>query len=244
MTGVLPQLRLKPLAGERTYGVVTPAELVGSPRAELGVTRQWISGTGSVVLEPGQRFPDEVVTVISTILRFDNAVDAQAWTRQSVARALMPVHLPVDGPIPSDLVVVRTPGDLGELQYLAFFTNGHTAFALQMVAGGPGGHDKEFVRLVQDWTRQTAVPPTSALSTSESPDRCVAAGDRSITVPAAIGRPLGEAIIAMQQAGLRVVGTGTPEGDPTGSEAIVRAQKPSPGERVPLGACIGFRTAR
>ncbi len=85
---------------------------------------------------------------------------------------------------------------------------------------------------------------TFAFSTPDSPDQCVADGDRSITVPAAVGRPLSEAIIVMQQAGLHVVGTGTHEGDPTGPEAVVRAQKPRAGERVPLGACIGFRTDR
>jgi hypothetical protein len=84
---------------------------------------------------------------------------------------------------------------------------------------------------------------TFAFSTPDSPDQCVADGDWSITVPDAVGRPLREAIIAMQQAGLRVVGTGTPEGDPTASEAVVQAQEPPAGERVPRGACIGFRTA-
>jgi hypothetical protein len=85
---------------------------------------------------------------------------------------------------------------------------------------------------------------TFAFSTPDSPDQCVADGNRSITVPDAVGRPLSEAIIAMQQAGLHVVGTGTPEDDPTGPEAVVRAQEPPAGERVPSGACVGFRTAR
>lgn len=84
---------------------------------------------------------------------------------------------------------------------------------------------------------------TFAFSTPDSPEQCVADGDRAITVPDAVGRPLGAAIIAMQQAGLRVVGTGTPEGDPTGSRAVVRSQEPPAGGRVPLDACVGFRTA-
>lgn len=84
---------------------------------------------------------------------------------------------------------------------------------------------------------------TFALSTPDSPDQCVADGDRSITVPNVVGRPLTDAITAMQQAGLQVVGTGTPEGDPTGRGAVVQAQEPPAGERVPPGACIGFRTA-
>lgn len=84
---------------------------------------------------------------------------------------------------------------------------------------------------------------TFAFSTPDSPDSCVLKGDRAITVPDAVGRRLGAAIIAMQQAGLRVVGTGTPEGDPTGSRAVVRSQEPPAGARVPLDACVGFRTA-
>lgn len=83
---------------------------------------------------------------------------------------------------------------------------------------------------------------TFAFATPDSPDQCVSDGERSITVPDAVGRPLNEAIIAMQQAGLHVVGTGTPEGDPSGPVAVVRAQEPPSGERVPLGACMGFRT--
>ncbi len=161
----LPQLHLKEASGGRGYGLVTPTELVGVEGAKLGVTRQWISETGSVQLRPGQPFPDEVTTVISSIVTFDTAVEAEAWITQAVARASMPVALPVDGATPGDLVVLRAPGvSLGELQYLAFFSHGDTAFSLLMVAGGSGGHDGEFVRLVQDWIRQTAVPATPSIT--------------------------------------------------------------------------------
>ncbi|MDQ6949178.1 MAG: hypothetical protein M3256_23695 [Actinomycetota bacterium] len=164
VTAVLPQLHVEAVSGGRAYAVVTPAEKVGAQGAELGVTRQWVTGTGSVQLQPGQPFPDEVTTVVSTILRFDTAVDAQGWTRQSTARAVSPAYLRVDGPLPGDLTVLRGSEALGGLQYLAFFTDGSTAFSLLMVAGGEGDHDGEFVHLVQDWTRQVAAASTPPIT--------------------------------------------------------------------------------
>lgn len=83
---------------------------------------------------------------------------------------------------------------------------------------------------------------TLAFFTPDSPGECVADGPASIEVPNGIGRPLTEAAIRMQRAGLTVVGIGTHSGDPTGQDAKVRAQAPPPGTRVPRGACIGFRT--
>lgn len=71
---------------------------------------------------------------------------------------------------------------------------------------------------------------------------CVRGGDRSTIVPDVVGRPLHQAIAVMREAGLHVVGTGTPNGDPTGPRAVIRAQEPPAGERVPVGACMGFRT--
>jgi hypothetical protein len=85
---------------------------------------------------------------------------------------------------------------------------------------------------------------TFAFSTPDSPDQCVTHGDRTITVPDAVGRPLGDAITTMQQAGLHVVATGTPEGDPNGPDAVVQAQEPPAGQHATPGACIGFRTTR
>lgn len=83
---------------------------------------------------------------------------------------------------------------------------------------------------------------TFAFFTPDSPEDCVADGPLTIDVPDGIGLPLTEAAIRMQRAGLNVVGTGTPSGDPTGQDAIVRAQEPPAGTRVPRGSCIGFRT--
>jgi PASTA domain len=83
---------------------------------------------------------------------------------------------------------------------------------------------------------------TFAFFTPDSPEECVAAGPSTIDVPDAVGLPLSEALIQMQTAGLNVVGKGTPSGDPTGGDAVVRAQEPPAGTRVPLGACVGFRT--
>jgi hypothetical protein len=62
----------------------------------------------------------------------------------------------------------------------------------------------------------------------------------SVTVPDVIGRPLADAIAAVEAAGVKVIGYGTPPGDPTGDSAIVTAQEPK--GVVPAGACIGFRT--
>lgn len=176
VTDVLPQLSLKTVSGGRAFGVVTPADLVGFDGADFGVTRQWINGTGSVQLGPSQRYPDDITTVISTIVRFDTATSAQSWTRQAAARLITPVHiqmvLPAGSNMPVDLEVVRAPGSLGELQYLAFFTDGNTAFGLQMVAGGTGGHDGEFVRLVQDWIAELARDPSpSTTRPNDAPGR-------------------------------------------------------------------------
>jgi PASTA domain len=83
---------------------------------------------------------------------------------------------------------------------------------------------------------------TFAFFTPDSPEECVADGPATIDVPDGVGLPLTEAAIRMQRAGLNVVGTGTPSGDPTGQDAVVRAQEPPAGMRLPQGACIGFRT--
>ena len=83
---------------------------------------------------------------------------------------------------------------------------------------------------------------TFAFFTPDSPDECVAEGRRTIEVPDGISLPLTEAAIRMQRAGLNVVGTGTPSGDPTGQDVVVRAQEPPAGVRVPRGTCVGFRT--
>jgi beta-lactam-binding protein with PASTA domain len=60
--------------------------------------------------------------------------------------------------------------------------------------------------------------------------------------PDVIGKTVPDAIDVVQAAGLNVVDDGVVEGDPTGEGARVRAQEPGGGTRVPLGACVGFRT--
>lgn len=157
MTDVFPHLHVRAVKSGRAYGVTTPKELLGAHGANLGVNREWVSEPASLRLEPGQQFPDGVFSVSSAVTRFDNAEAAQAWTRQSVARVATPVHLPGAGTIAGDLVMLREPGGVPrELRYVAVFTHGDTAFSLMMIAGGSGGGDNQFVRLVQDWTRQTA----------------------------------------------------------------------------------------
>jgi beta-lactam-binding protein with PASTA domain len=71
---------------------------------------------------------------------------------------------------------------------------------------------------------------------------CAAAGDGSVRVPDVRGKLLSVAIRSVVKRGLTVVGYGTPPTDSTEPRARVRAQKPSGGERVWPGACIGFRT--
>ena len=145
---VLPGLHVKTAAGGRDYGVLTPAELIGVPGAPLGVVRQWVDEAGSVALRPGQALPDRVLTVTGTVVTFDTPAGAKAWTSQSVARGGTPLEAKAGTP-PSEARMLRRPGELtGEIDYLAVFTDGDTAFSLTMVAGGAGGHDGEFVRLV------------------------------------------------------------------------------------------------
>jgi hypothetical protein len=74
------------------------------------------------------------------------------------------------------------------------------------------------------------------------PPDCVASGEATITVPDVKGELLTDAIRDVEHVGLNVVGYGTPGDDPAGASARVRTQEPSGGERVPAGACIGFRT--
>lgn len=71
---------------------------------------------------------------------------------------------------------------------------------------------------------------------------CPPGEDGPITVPDVVGLPLWAAIAAIDAAGLRVVGTGTRPGDPTGGDATVVIQTPEAGDRVPAGACVGFGT--
>jgi hypothetical protein len=163
---VFPQLQVRAVPGGRGYGVTTPAELGGIQGANLGVNRQWVSDPASLQLQPGEQFPDKVVSVVSAVTRFDGVKGAQAWTRQSIARVPTAVHLSPASTTPGDVVMVRGPGDLpGQLQYLAVFTDENTAFSLMMITGS-SGDDAQFVRLVQDWVRQT---PLSAIPSTVRP---------------------------------------------------------------------------
>lgn len=84
---------------------------------------------------------------------------------------------------------------------------------------------------------------TFAFFTPDSPDECVAEGPRTVEAPDAVGLPLEEAAIRIQLAGLTVVGSGVAGADdPADPDAVVQAQEPPAGARVPVGACVGFRT--
>jgi len=82
--------------------------------------------------------------------------------------------------------------------------------------------------------------PRQPLLTSDN--GCQAGGLRVITVPNVVGKTLGDATTAVRARGLLVVDNGVRPGDPSELSAIVRAQKPQAGMRVPADACIGFRT--
>jgi hypothetical protein len=171
LTAIVPELHIKALAGNRDYGVLGPTELVGAHGATTGVTRQWVGAAGSVTLRPGQQYPDAVSTVISSVVMFDTPEDARAWTGQTAASTVSPVALPAASTTPDGLVVLRGAGYLaaGDVQYLAVFTDGRTAFALTMVAGASGSHDGDFVRLVEAWTKQPNLPQHPVTTQTASP---------------------------------------------------------------------------
>jgi beta-lactam-binding protein with PASTA domain len=73
---------------------------------------------------------------------------------------------------------------------------------------------------------------------------CVSDNGADVRVPDVRGELLAEAIQIVEEAGLRVVANGVPEGDPVDEAARVRAQEPPAGEQVSFGACVGFRTER
>ncbi len=83
---------------------------------------------------------------------------------------------------------------------------------------------------------------TFRFSTSSAAHRCATDGPRTVDVPDVEGLPLTDAITPIRAAGLDVVGTGTPDRDPTGPTAIVRSQEPPAGTPVPEAAYVGFRT--
>jgi hypothetical protein len=63
-----------------------------------------------------------------------------------------------------------------------------------------------------------------------------------VTAPDVTGEHLRDAITIMRDAGLTVISSGVPDGDPVDANAIVRVQVPPAGLQVPLGTCVGFRT--
>ena len=94
--------------------------------------------------------------------------------------------------------------------------------------------------LFRDQAPPRQAPATSAGNEDVRIGCQVDGGD--VIVPSVVGKPLGDAITAARARGLLVVDSGVRPGDPSDVSAIVRAQKPQAGMRVPFGACIGFRT--
>lgn len=71
---------------------------------------------------------------------------------------------------------------------------------------------------------------------------CTAAGEATVDVPSVVGRELADARRMLEAVGLTVVDDGVPAGDDTPDTAVVTAQEPPAGSRVPAGACVGMRT--
>ena len=82
----------------------------------------------------------------------------------------------------------------------------------------------------------------AAGASADGDARCTAEGPGTVVVPDVVGTALAEAIDTAMAAGLDVVDSGTPPGDPTTDDALVTSQEPPAGARVPEGACLGFRT--
>jgi transglutaminase-like putative cysteine protease len=85
---------------------------------------------------------------------------------------------------------------------------------------------------------------TQGQEVETSPEDCVAHGGTTIEVPNVVGLALSDAVLQARRAGLNVIGSGVPPDDPTGDDAVVRAQEPPAGSSIPEGACIGFRTSQ
>ena len=96
--------------------------------------------------------------------------------------------------------------------------------------------------LFDDRPSRRTPPAGPGTTAGEVGTSCQVTGLDTVAVPDLVGTPLPAAVAKARAGGLQVLGTGTPDGDPSGPTAVVRAQKPSPGFRVPAGACLGFRT--
>ncbi len=72
---------------------------------------------------------------------------------------------------------------------------------------------------------------------------CSPVGEPTTTVPDVRGFNLDRAQVELRSAGLELVDGGVVEGDDTSAQAKVSALEPGAGELVPLGSCVGMRTA-
>jgi len=94
----------------------------------------------------------------------------------------------------------------------------------------------------RDGSEERSAPEQVSPIPAQVSGECVATGNQVVEVPDVVGLPLMTAIDKVRDAGLTVIGTGTPPNDPIEETAIVRAHEPPAGIKVPLGACVGFRT--
>ncbi|MCA1691800.1 MAG: PASTA domain-containing protein [Actinobacteria bacterium] len=96
--------------------------------------------------------------------------------------------------------------------------------------------------LFHDDKSDSSPPATPSADPAGARVGCQVGGFDLVTVPDLIRQHLGDAVAIAQASGLQVVENGVPIGDPSDASAVVRAQAPASGTRVPAGACIGFRT--
>jgi hypothetical protein len=73
---------------------------------------------------------------------------------------------------------------------------------------------------------------------ASAPAACQVDGLNMVAVPDVVGKPLQDAMATVRAGALRVVA----DGGPADAGAVVLAQEPPRGVRVPVGACVGFRT--
>jgi hypothetical protein len=177
--------------------------------------------------------------------------DAFVWiTQRSGPASAYDSFAPRPDPIVPTSGEDALPGDLptcldrplrGTARTLRIATNGQAVYVNWAM-----GSEISAERLAQLATilGSFRVEPTGVRPGSARLTDCVTDGPRTVTVPDVIGMRLGPAIRRIEAAGLNVAGYGTVPNDPIGRAVRVRAAEPGPGERVPRGACVGFRTAR
>ena len=104
-------------------------------------------------------------------------------------------------------------------------------------AAAPGTNARLVAAAARPGSEQDHAPPLRAPQFPSAPANGTVMLDTEggVVVPSLIGKPLREALVAAQQAGIEldVVGSG-----------VAREQAPPPGTRIPAGARVAVRFAR